>query len=86
LLGAVTSGSVQALVTALAGDLVGGAQRGRAVGLLHTFGDLGSAVGPPVAYALLPGMGLSGVYLLGAGLFAVGLVLLLWLRLWRNEQ
>jgi MFS family permease len=84
LLGAVTGGSVQALVTALAGDLVGGAQRGRAVGLVHTFGDLGSAIGPPVAYALLPGMGLSGVYLLCAGLFAVGLMLLLWLRLWRN--
>jgi len=82
----VTGGSVQALATALTGDLVGGAQRGRAVGLVHTFGDIGSAIGPPVAYALLPGMGLSGVYLLGAGLFAVGLMLLLWLRLWRDER
>jgi len=79
-LGAVTGGSVQALVTALTGDLASGAQRGRAIGLVHTVGDLGSAVGPPVAYALLPGMGLHGVYLLCAGLFAAGLILVLWFQ------
>jgi MFS family permease len=71
-LGAVTGGSVQALVTALTGDLVSQAQRGRAIGLLHTAGDLGSAIGPPAAYALMPWIGLRGVYLLCAGLFAVG--------------
>jgi MFS family permease len=76
---AVTSSSVQSLVIALAGDLVGQARRGRAVGLVHTVGDLGSAVGPPVAYALLPGLGLSGVYLLCAALFTIGLILTLWL-------
>jgi Na+-driven multidrug efflux pump len=46
---------------------------------VHTVGDLGSAVGPPVAYALLPGLGLSGVYLLCAALFTIGLILALWL-------
>ena len=71
-LGAVTGGSVQALVTALTGDLVSQAQRGRAIGLLHTVGDLGSAIGPPAAYALMPWIGLGGVYLLCAGLFAAG--------------
>lgn len=76
-LGAVTGGSVQVLVIALTGDLVNQAQRGRAIGLLHTLGDLGSAVAPPAAYALLPWMGLPGVYLLCAGLFAVGLTLAL---------
>jgi MFS family permease len=76
-LGAVAGGSVQALVTALTGDLVNQEQRGRAIGLLHTVGDLGSAVAPPVAYALLPWIELSGVYLVSAGLFAVGLVLTL---------
>ena len=40
-LGAVASGSVQALVTALTGDLVSQAQRGRAIGLLHTAGRPG---------------------------------------------
>jgi MFS family permease len=74
-LGAVSSSSVQSLAIALAGDLVNREQQGRAIGLLHTVGDIGSAAGPPVAYALLPGIGLSGVYLLCAGLFAVGLVL-----------
>jgi len=80
-LGAVTGGSVQALVTALTGDMVSQAQRGRAIGLLHTAGDLGSAIGPPVAYALMPWVGLRGVYLLCAGLFAAGLALTMLFRL-----
>jgi MFS family permease len=80
-LGAVTGGSVQALVTTLTGDLVSQAQRGRAIGLLHTAGDLGSAVGPPAAYVLMPWIGLQGVYLLCAGLFAAGLALAMLVRL-----
>ena len=80
-LGAVTVGSVQALVTALTGDVVSLAQRGRAIGLLHTAGDLGSAIGPLAAYALIPWVGLRGVYLLCAGLFAAGLALALLFRL-----
>jgi MFS family permease len=80
-LGAVAGGSVQALVTALTGDLVNQAQRGRAIGLLHTAGDLGSAIGPPAAYALIPWIGLRGAYLLCAGLFAAGLALALLFRL-----
>ena len=80
-LGAVAGGSVQALVTALTGDLVSQAQRGRAIGLLHTAGDLGSAIGPPAAYVLMPWIGLRGVYLLCAGLFAAGLALAMLFRL-----
>jgi MFS family permease len=79
-LGAVAGGSVQALVTALTGDLVSRAQRGRAIGLLHTAGDLGSAVGPPAAYALMPWTELRGVYLICAGLFAAGLALAMLFR------
>ena len=79
-LGAVAGGSVQALVTALTGDLVSQAQRGRAIGLLHTAGDLGSAIGPPAAYALMPWIELRGVYLLCAGLFAAGLALAMLFR------
>jgi MFS family permease len=74
-LAAAAGGGVQTLVTALAGDMAGKAQRGRSIGLLYTAGDLGSALGPPVAYALLPILELSGVYLLCAGLFALGAVL-----------
>jgi MFS family permease len=85
-LGAVSSSSVQSLAIALTGDLVGQEQQGRAIGLLHTVGDVGSAAGPPVAYALLPTMGLDGVYLLCAGLFAVGLALVLWLLRITNRR
>jgi len=42
---------------------------------LHTAGDLGSAIGPPAAYALMTWIGLRGVYLLCAVLFAAGLAL-----------
>ncbi len=79
-LGAMTSASVQTLVIALAGDLADQTQRGRAIGLVHTVGDIGSATGPPVAYALLPAVGLDGVYWLCAGLFVVGLLLV-----WRSN-
>jgi DHA1 family multidrug resistance protein-like MFS transporter len=75
LLMAVSLGIVQSMATTLTGDLVGDAQRGQAIGLLYTVGDLGSAVGPSVAYALLPWINLRGVYLLCALLFAVGLIL-----------
>jgi len=77
-LGAVVSGGIQALVTAQTGDLVEQGQRGRAIGMLHTAGDLGSAAGPLVAYGLLVWIGLSGVFVLSAGLFAVGAVIALW--------
>jgi MFS family permease len=80
-LAAVTGGSVQALATALTGDLVSQAQRRRAIGLLHTAGDLGSDIEPPVAYALIPWIGLQGVYLLCAGLFVVGWALAMLFRL-----
>ena len=74
LLGSVSSGSVQTLVAALAGDLVGPKQRGSAIGLMHTAGDLGSAVGPLAAYALLPWMGLGRIYLACAALFGLELI------------
>jgi hypothetical protein len=39
------------------------------LGLLFTTGDLASAIGPPLAYAIIPLLGLNGTYLLNAGLF-----------------
>jgi MFS family permease len=74
---AISRGSVQSLATTLTGDLVSHAQRGRAIGLLNTAGDFGSAIGPSVAYALLPWIGLRGVYLFCAAIFAASLFLLL---------
>jgi MFS family permease len=58
----ISSGSNQGLSTALVGDLSNGGRHGRYLGILFTVGDLGSAIGPPLAYALLPLRGIQGVY------------------------
>lgn len=71
---AIAGGGLQSLATTLTGDAVDRSQRGRAIGLLHTAGDLGSAIGPSIAYALLPVIGLPTMYLICAGLFAASLV------------
>jgi len=75
LLSAIAGGSLQALATTLVGDLSLVARRGRALGVLYTMGDLGSALGPPIAYALIPLISLRGAYLGCAGLFAITLLL-----------
>lgn len=68
LLSSASAGCVQSLTTTLTGDLVEPAQRGGAIGLLHTSGDLGSAIGPSLGLALLPLAGLRGAFLLCAAL------------------
>ena len=70
LLTAVTSGSNQGLSTALIGDLSRDTSRGRWLGVLYTVGDLGSAIGPPVAYALIPFWGTPGLYWLSLAVLA----------------
>jgi len=74
---AVSGGSLQSLAMTLTGDSVGHSQRGRAIGLLHTAGDFGSAIGPSIAYALLPLIGLRTIYLFCAVLFLISLTLVL---------
>lgn len=69
------SGSNQGLSTTIAGDLVGGERRGRFLGIFYTVGDLGSAIGPPIAYAVIDSGWSSAVnYQLAAVLSAVMLV------------
>jgi len=80
---ALVRGSSEAMVTALTGDLVHIEQRGRAIGLIHTASDLGSAIAPPIAYLLLPWLGLKGVYLGCAALLAIELGLVL---VYRNQS
>jgi MFS family permease len=63
---AVCGGSNQGLSTALVGDLSGDRQRGRWLGVLFTIGDLASAVGPLLAYGLIPHLGVPGVYVFSA--------------------
>ncbi len=72
---AITSGSSQSLATALIGDLTRGAGRGQSLGWMHTFGDLSSAIAPPLAYAVIPSIGLPGIYLMCVVLLAA---MLLW--------
>jgi MFS family permease len=71
MVGAAASGSIQALSTALAGDLSGGKYQGSNLGILYTTGDLGSAIGPLAAYALLGEGGLPVIYVGSAVLMIV---------------
>ena len=71
----ITGSSNQSLSTALIGDLGQRRKHGRYLGLLYTVGDLGSAIGPLLAFALLPLWGISGLYWLNAALFGLLLVL-----------
>ncbi|MEA3351794.1 MAG: MFS transporter [Chloroflexota bacterium] len=68
---ATASGSNQGLSTALSGDLGNGQKQSRRLGMLFTFGDFASAIGPPLAYALMPLIGIKVLYFASAGLFAV---------------
>ena len=78
ILASMTTGGLQTLTTAVVGDEVSSAQRGKAISILYTSGDLGSALGPIVAYALLPTIGLRGVYWICTGLFFIGMPITLW--------
>ena len=75
---AIAGGSNQGLATALIGDLGNVGRQSRQLGVLFTVGDLASAIGPPLAYALIPWLGVKNVYLVSAAVFAA--VFLLTLR------
>ncbi len=62
-IGAASSGSIQALATTLAGEVASDRRHGANLGVLYTAGDLGSAIGPVAAYALLPLTGLPAVFI-----------------------
>ncbi len=65
---AIPGGGIQALIPALIGDRVDPKQESRSLGIVYTFGDLGSALGPVVALGLLEVIGLPSVYRLCAAL------------------
>jgi MFS family permease len=71
----VSSGSNQGISTALIGDLSPVTERGRRLGVFYTVGDLASALGPPLAYGLLPIIGLSTLYRICAGLLGLMLII-----------
>lgn len=77
----IMTGGVSALSSALIGDRVSGELHGRSLGLLYTARDLGATVGPPIALALTPLIGLGTVYRLTAGLIGIAALLAGWMSL-----
>jgi MFS family permease len=67
---ASTSGSNQGLATTLVGEIGQRNKRSQRLGVLFTIGDLMSALGPLLAYALIPIIQIRGVYILAASLYA----------------
>ncbi len=68
---AVSGGSIPTLVPAIVGDQVSFQQRSRVLGLIFTAGDLGSALGPPIALGLIPVFGLGAIYAWCAALYGL---------------
>jgi MFS family permease len=73
LFSAISAGIMQTQVMTLIGDHTAGNRHGRMLGILSTAGDLGSATGPLLAYALLPEIGLDGIFWLMAGILALSI-------------
>ena len=85
LLGAISTSILQTQVTALAGDYALENRQGRILGVFNTVGDIGSAGGPLLAFALINPAGLNrslaDVFLLSAALLVLMLpvtVLVAW--------
>jgi len=75
-LSAASSGAALSVLAAVMGDAVPGERQSAAVGIYAAAGDIGSTLGPAAAFALLPLLGLKGVYTLSALLLLGGLLLL----------
>lgn len=72
---AVSLGGLPGILLALLGNEVKEDQRGLVTGLYSTFGDIGSMLGPLMAYFLLERTGLQFVYLLCAILFGLSILI-----------
>jgi MFS family permease len=79
-LAAIGSGTALATLAAVVGDLTPARREGAVMGLYATAGDLGSAAGPVLAFALLAALDLKWIYLLCSVAFLIGLWLILDLR------
>lgn len=77
LVGALGASVILVTLPALVGDEAPAGSRARVTGQLIAAGDVGSTIGPLLALNLAPLVGLEPVYLLCAGLFALGLALTL---------
>ena len=70
---ALSTGALASALAALVGDRATGSRQGMTIGSLATAGDIGSATGPLLAYALVSVLDLRWVYLLCAAVLASGL-------------
>lgn len=77
----IMTGGVSALSSALIGDRMAKEWHGRSLGFLYTARDLGATIGPPVALALTPLLGLGTVYRLTAGLITLAALVAGWMSL-----
>jgi len=75
-LGAVSGGSALTVLAAQLGDLTPAGKEGLTIGFFATVGDIGSAAGPFLAFALLSIVDLRFVYLLCGLAFLIGLMLI----------
>ncbi len=75
----LTTGGAPSLVGALIGDHTPGRQHGRALGMVYSVGDLGSALGPVFALWLIPFIGIAPVYQIAAVIYGLAGVFALWM-------
>jgi MFS family permease len=77
---ALANGVVSPMLMSWMGDLTRRGGRGTLVGAFQTMGDLGSGLGPLIAYPLMAALGTRPVYLLCAALLSLTIPLILWAR------
>ncbi len=65
------AGAAQGLAPAIIGDRVPGVYYGRAISVIYTLGDFGSALGPPLALGLAGSLPIAALYRLCAALLAL---------------
>lgn len=82
----IMTGGVSALSSALIGDRMAKEWHGRSLGFLYTARDLGATIGPPVALALTPLLGLGTVYRLTAGLITLAALVAGWMSLRERQR
>jgi len=80
-LGAISGGAALTILAAQMGDLTSSGKEGMTMGVFATIGDIGSAAGPFLAFALLTIVDLQWVYFLCGLVFLVGLMLIGYRRL-----
>ncbi len=88
-LGALGNGVVRGILSTqlntLVGDYTQGTiehqqKRGRILGFFNTAGDIGGAIGPFLAFLLLPTLGLDGIFVLAVVILGLTIPLTFWMK------